>query len=455
MNTIDIHDIGHIYFSTGTDSAKYLNRPIDNFFSKNCFLGAFDFILKSFHSLLYYRKRFKPIPPKYNGVLVFGLTVNNRNSLLPIIECIGKEQVCAIIKPKDFPMWRVYLYAYPHLFSLLKQYKIERCDNKKAIRFFFSKFWRIYGCQRMAIKMLDYYKPKVVVLANDHTEMNRCLMNESNAKGVNTLYVQHASITEKFPPLHFSYSMLDGYDSFLKYKEIGDLRSVVYLSGGVRFDAIQRNKNSRRLVGVAMNTIDDEAIVKETCLIIKSILKEGENVILRPHPMMDQQYWNSWCNENHIEFSSSREENSFIYLSRLKLLVSNQSSIHLDAAMCHTPAVVYNLSNSSVFDHYGYKEKGLVPEVESIEELKEFLNDIEDYEYNEKIVKYFNSSYKAPFEGKVAPLIANLIETILTDTLIDDFNKKNGFTVLERGENDIVYHVPAQVLDNSVETSIA
>lgn len=353
-------------------------------------------------------------------------------------------------------MWRVYLYAYPHLFSLLTLYRKEQGDYKKAIRFFFSKFWRIYGCERMAERMLNYYSPKIVVLANDHLEMNRALMRVANSRDIKTLYVQHASITEKFPPLHFSYSMLDGYDSYLKYKRIGCLKGNVYLTGGVRFDVISEINNSdNNLVGVAINKIDDSAIVKETCLRIKQILNKGENVILRPHPLMDQQYWKSWCADNNLEFSSSKEENSFHFLSRLKLLVSNQSSIHLDAAMCHTPSVIYNLSTSFISDHYGYKEKKMVPEIKNIEELKEFLNDIENYEYNEKIVKYFNSSYKAPFEGKVAPLIANLIEIILTDTPIDDFNKKNGFTVLERGENYIVYHVPTQVSDNSVETSIA
>lgn len=429
MKKTNIYDIGYIYFSTGIGFSKYMNRPIDNFFSKNCFLGCIDFVLKAIHSLFHSGFRFKKFPSAYNGVVAFGLSNNNRNTLMPIVRELGEEKVCSLFDSKDFPMWEVYFFAFPHLFSLIKEYHKAKAEDKQIIRYFFHKFWRMYGCRKVAERLIKHYHPKIILLANDHLEMNRTLMEVANEHDVKTLYVQHASVTDKFPPLHFSFSMLDGEDSFAKYKSAGDLKGEIYLCGGVRFDAIETSKNKEtKAMGVAINSVDSQELVKRDSLLLKDRFgSSGWKVVLRPHPAMNQDFWRNWCDSNGIGFSCSTEESSFDFLGRLSFLVSNQSSIHLDAAMCHVPSVIYNMSKSVVKDHYGYSEKGLVPEARSINELCDVIDRAAEYRYDTQIVRYFNSSYNTPFEGKVAVMIASLIRDVLKGNSLEQFNMENGF----------------------------
>ena len=438
---INIYEIGHIYFSTGIGFSKYMNRPIDNFFSGSCFGGVLDFILKSIHSLFFFGLKFKKPSANYSGIVTFGLTNTNRDTLKPITDKIGEEKVCSITERNDFPMWRVYMYAYPYIFKLIREYRKAKPDDKHIIRFFFAKFWRMYGCKRMAEKMIQKYHPQLIILANDHLEMNRTLMEVANEQGVKTMYVQHASITDKFPPLHFTYSMLDGADSYLKYKGVGDMSGNIYLSGGVRFDAVCKHITRKNtMFGVAINKIDDEEIIKDICLkLYDRYAFKGVQIVLRPHPRMDQELWKVWCNKNSIQFSCSSEQSSFEFLSNLSFLISNQSSIHLDAAMNHVPSVIFNMSTSKVLDHYGYKAKALVPSATTIKELFEIIDDIDNYKYVTSAVRYFNSSFNAPFEGRVASMIADLINTIVEDKDIDYFNNNNNFSLLESNHNYRVF----------------
>lgn len=441
---INIYKVGHIYFSTGIGFSKYMNRPIDNFFSGSCFGGILDFILKSIHSVFFYSLRFKKVPDDYNSILTFGLSNNNRNTLKPITDVIGEKKVCSITNRRDFPMWRVYLYSYPYLFTLLKEFRNASPDNKKIIRFFFGKFWRMYGCKRMADIMIGKYKPKVLILANDHLEMNRLLMEVANDKGVKTMYVQHASVTDKFPPLQFTYSMLDGEDSFLKYKGVGGMRGNIYLSGGVRFDKVKRHDiHEINAIGLAINKQDSEKIVKEACIKLREKYSvKGIKIILRPHPAMDQELWENWCKINGIYFSCSARQSSFDFLDTLSFLISNQSSIHLDAAMNHIPSVILNMSDHEVSDHYGYKTRGLVPFVKNLEELFTIIDNVDDYKYDTGVVRFFNSSYNAPFEGKVALMIASLIDSIVEGKDINLFNKSCHFSLMESNKDYHVYNIP-------------
>lgn len=443
MRKTNIYEIGYIYFSTGIGFSKYMNRPIDNFFSKNCFLGGVDFVLKAFHSLFHSGLQFKKVPSTYNEVVAFGLSNNNKKTLMPIVRELGAEKVCALWDSKDFPMWRVYFYAFPHLFSLIKEYHRAKVEDKQIIRYFFHKFWRMYGCRKVAEQFVKNYHPKVVLLANDHLEMNRTLMEVANEHGVKTLYVQHASVTDKFPPLHFSYSMLDGEDSFEKYESTGDLKGEIYLSGGVRFDVIETTKNKKtKAIGVAINSVDSQELVTRDCLLLKEhFTPSGWKVVLRPHPAMNQDYWRNWCVGNGIGFSCSTEESSFDFLGKLSFLISNQSSIHLDAAMCHVPSIIYNMSESEVKDHYGYSEKGLVPEARNINELCDVIDRAAEYQYDTQIVRYFNSSYNTPFEGKVAVMIASLIREVLKGNSLEQFNKENGFKLRDGNDSFHVFSV--------------
>ena len=57
-------------------------------------------------------------------------------------------------------------------------------------------------------------------MSNDHSPANRALLLVAKSKGIKTVYMQHASVSNLFPVLDFDYSFLDGVNAYNIYKEI-------------------------------------------------------------------------------------------------------------------------------------------------------------------------------------------------------------------------------------------
>lgn len=416
MAKIDIFNLGYLYFSVGYDFERSRSKPYDRLFSG--YIGGFFYFLFRFgYSIIRQGRKFKPLTHEQSQCLFIGMSNNNRRSLQPIIDAIGEDKVGALTSDKIVPMWRMYWHALPHLGDLIHDIKRATPEQRAIMKLRFMNFWRGYGCPGFANDLLDYYNPKVIIVANDHLFYYRALIQEANTRGVKTIYVQHAAVTNKFPPLDFSYAFLDGKDSFDKYLSAGECKGEVYLIGGVRFDAI-KGKETRPSdiyrIGVAINLLDDSEKVRSICKELLSLkTTKPVEVVLRPHPAVLYRPWIDWCTENGITISLPSEQSSFDYLESLSLLVSNQSSIHLDAAMCHTPSIIYNFAKTIPEDGYGFIRNGLVKEYFSIEDIERVLETLDAFEYDINTVRLYNGSYGATYEGHVGDTIANCIKSIL------------------------------------------
>lgn len=412
----DIFDLGYIYFSVGLDFEKKRSKSYDKYF-KGYLGGIIYFLFRFVYSLCYQGWRFPKLSKKQSQCLFVGFSNNNRRSLEPIINSLAPNSVGVLTDNRKIPMWRMYLHAFPYLFDFFRDIRKATPEQKEIMKLRFIFFWRGYGCPGFAQDLLDFYNPKVLVVANDHLFYYRALIKEANKRGVKTIYVQHAAVTNKFPPLEFSYSFLDGKDSVEKYKTAGNNSGNIFLLGGVRFDAISHTAfHSIDLyrVGVAINLLDDDELVKEICKKLKNLTtKKPIEVVLRPHPAVLYKPWVEWCQINGVSISLPSEQSSFDYLESLNLLISNQSSIHLDAAMCHTPSLIYNLATTIPDDGYGFLRNGLVKEYHSIDDIKSVIESLDNFVYDVDIVRLYNGSYGSPYEGHVASTIANVIMHIL------------------------------------------
>lgn len=436
--SVNIYELGHIYFAKGMIKAKHANRKIDNYFAGSYFLGTVNFLLKFVYSLLFCNWWYPRQGEGYQGIVVYGPTRNNRLSLDPILEKVGEERMVLMMNARSFPSWHLYWYAFPHIFDLIKEIKSASEENKKIIKFFFPKFWRLYGCPKVVNQIIDKYNPKIIILANDHLPFNHCLRLIANERGIKTVYIQHAAVGLTFPPLQFSYALLDGMDAFDKYKTIGNIKGNIYLCGGVRFDKINHaltREDERLRVGVAINVVDDIEEVKSLCVFLKRCKKNGVPAIvtLRPHPIMSEKDLKDWCRINDLEFSSSWAESSFDFINNQSCLVANQSSIHLDAAMCRVPSIVYDLSKNCPKDLYGFVRNGLVKEVRTHDDVRKFIENLDTFSVDSSIVKYYDASFDTQYEGHVSSIIASLIESIINEN--GSFNLEYGFNIVEDNNN--------------------
>ena len=245
------------------------------------------FIGQLFYYTFIVRFKYKSLPVNYKGLVFFGVSLNNRRSLEPIINKVEKDTYLYLNNHvTDVHKRRAWWHSIPYIFSLIKLYKKSNREDKALIIKYFTRLWTTYGLYKVAGEMLDKYNVKVLVLANDHNDINRCLIFNALEKGIKTVYVQHASVKKGFPRLDFTYSFLDGQESLDKYLYAGKPKGEVYLSGGVRFDSlydkiVKRNYETKR-IGIAINMLDDFEKIKSLCVLLKN---EGYNdLILRPHP---------------------------------------------------------------------------------------------------------------------------------------------------------------------------
>ena len=372
--------------------------------------------------------KYKSLPANYKGLVFFGVSLNNRRSLEPIINKVEKDTYLYLNNHvTDVHKRRAWWHSIPYIFSLIKLYRKSNKGDKALIIKYFTRLWTTYGLYKVAGEMLDKYNVKVLVLANDHNDINRCLIFNALEKGIKTVYVQHASVKKGFPRLDFTYSFLDGQESLDKYLYAGKPNGEVYLSGGVRFDflygkIVKRNEEVKK-IGVAINMLDDFEKVKSLCLFLK---KEGYNdLILRPHPRY-QHLDSEWLTKNDIAISNPKEESSFDFIANIDFMISNESAIHLDASIMYCPTVLYNISNNQILDDYNFVKNNLVKLAENGNVLLNYIKNKNEIFPNKEVLQYYNASSYSHLEGNLGETIAMFLN-MLCQNNENQFDTKYGF----------------------------
>lgn len=386
------------------------------------------FIGQLFYYTFIVHFKYKSLPVNYKGLVFFGVSLNNRRSLEPIINKVEKDSYLYLNNHvTDVHKRRAWWHSIPYIFSLIKLYKKSDKEGKALIIKYFTRLWTTYGLYKVAGEMLDKYNVKVLVLANDHNDINRCLIFNALEKSIKTVYVQHASVKKGFPRLDFTYSFLDGQESLDKYLYAGKPNGEVYLSGGVRFDflygkIVKRNEEVKK-IGVAINMLDDFEKVKSLCLFLK---KEGYNdLILRPHPRY-QHLDSEWLAKNDIAISNPKEESSFDFIAGIDFMISNESAIHLDASIMYCPTVLYNMSNNNILDDYNFVKNNLVKLAENGNVLLNYIKNKNEIFPNKEVLQYYNASSYSHLEGNLGETIAMFLN-MLCQNNENQFDTKYGF----------------------------
>lgn len=392
------------------------------------------FFAQLFYYTIIHRFKYRTPSKDYKGIVFFGVSLNNQRSLDPIVEHFEEGEYLYLKNHKnDIHKRRAHWLSLPYLPCLIRTYRQADSTTKDVIKRYFTRLWSTYGYYQLAKEYVEQYKIKTLIVSSDQGEFHRCLLMNAKEMGVKTIYVQHASVAEGFPKLIASYSFLDGQESFDKYLTAGQPEGEVYLSGGVRFDPIFQHyklKNTQNVntIGIAINMLDDFGEVRRLC---QFLLSHSYKLVLRPHPRygeIDQ----IWLEKNAIDYSDPKAESSFDFISHIDLMVSNESSIHLDAALMRCPSVVYNFSNHPVLDHYSYIKNGLVKAADNEEQLLEAIMTPLDLLPSTETLQFYNASCGTSNEGSLGEVISAFIRGLSKDNLscFDNsfgFQKVNGY----------------------------
>lgn len=367
-----------------------------------------------------YKREFEPYFTNENvgkKIWLFVGSQNNRSSLKFLLEELDNT----ILVGYGVPIHESDKFQIPFHQSVLSAWKFP-----KIWRFFKNKYgnratkygdflFKSIGLYEVAYQTLEKYRPKCLVLANDHSEKQRALLNAAKRLNIPTIYIQHASISDFMPPLDFDLSLLEGQDAWDKYQGKGEIKGKVQLIGMPKFDNyIQFRKETKGVqnIGICTNLLDNQ---DDITIALKTIAGKFPKcqVSFRPHP----------GDKRTFEIPdtigiSTKAESIFDFLKRQDVLISGSSSVHLEAILLNVTSIYFEVSTmqANMQDAYGYVKNGLIEQANDVEDLVEQIETMMRFRqpvYQK--AQYYNAVVGTKNEGKSGQLAAKYIQAFLDE----------------------------------------
>lgn len=308
-------------------------------------------------------------------------------------------------KAKKYPFWIAYLLgliSYPFSKNLRKLFEIRlsALNSNISCNYEISLLLGFYYANYL-ILMLN--KPKYIWLSNDHVHNNVSFIYAAKKLKIKTLYIQHASVSNLFPPLNFDYAFLDGEIAYKIYQDIGIAGTKVFLTGNPKLDGYINKfpdiiKVSKILICV--NGVDNMPYFEN---LIDKILEVGIEIKLRKHPYLNYTF------NNEAKTQLSREISFLDALEDISLVIAGDSNVHLEATICNIPCMY--LATSTIFDYYGFVKNGLVIWAgHSVSECIEKISKLKPIPNIYRQAKPYFYSIDTEFENKSASKILTIIK---------------------------------------------
>lgn len=196
---------------------------------------------------------------------------------------------------------------------------------------------------------------------NDHNMPCRALVQAAKELRIPTIYIQHASVTLKFPPLRFDYALLDGLDALEKYDQIGTSSTKVFLVGVPKLDSALAFANHHakvQRIGICTNKLDPLQRVDDLCQHIRHTFPDIP-LVLRPHPGDNRwPLWQDLAQRHQIDFSDARVQLSTDFLRTVDAVIVSSSNILLEATLLNVFPLYYDFTQQAR-DGYGFLRNGL------------------------------------------------------------------------------------------------
>lgn len=282
---------------------------------------------------------------------------------------------------------------------------------------FFDILYDAVGFYEVYTRKLRKYRPQCIVFANDHTPDARAMLLAAKAVGIKTIYIQHASVSNIFPPLQFDLNLLEGQDSLEKYRSCGPITGKIKLIGMPKADEFTRFRNTQKeikVIGIGANLMDLTEEIQSLIVSISHHFPEI-SILLRPHPRDKRDFSLILNVSNNVSLSNGSEVPTFEYLQQIDVLISGNSGIHLEAVLLNVWSIYFNFNHKeNLHDYYGYVAKGLSDEAASVDELISMLQN----QLNSKPDVYqraacFNATVGTDWDGKSSELAINELKSFI------------------------------------------
>lgn len=296
---------------------------------------------------------------------------------------------------------------------------------RKSYKYAFDQYWLSFGIFLVWHLGLQNVRPRVLVVASDHDIHGGTLIEVARDLGIKLVYVQHASVTDNFPPLEMDYAFLEGEDALSKYHAAGKGRAQIYLTGMPKADGfrpVATEPDEPLSIGICFNMLDREVDLEQLLNAI-SALGHQHRMIVRPHPRMTTQQKERLrilASARAAAFSDPAEEPVGSFLGRLQIMIAGESSVHLEAALSGVEPVYYAPAFAGR-DTYGYLRNGLIRYV--VHDLGDIRDIVEGArpEFADLVrrSKPYVATVGTPYFRRSAALVAELIGELSRNACID------------------------------------
>jgi hypothetical protein len=416
--SLDIWDLNYTYSTPKTlERYKAIGAAWPAKVSVVARIGSFFFhMLEAFVRLL----RTKFFYPPANAVLLFAITQNQTAALKPLLD---KLTSCYLVKDRhkvdegiQFPVFWAYFLSLFFLPLLAYQFwsKRQKVNIYDICRYRLDGYWLAYGYYIVARLWLHHVKPAAIVFSNDHSMECRAWNLAAREEGITTFYLQHAAVSDEFPPLSFDYALLDGIDSLDIYERIGPSETEVYLVGNLKHDHAYHLINTHTTatsIGLCTNILDPLDSVTEVCLALRSRFPDHE-LYLRPHPAdkrLDE--WQKLAETTRMQLSHSRSQDAYEFLQCIDVMIAGNTSMHVEAALLNVYPIFYDFSQNPMFRVYSFLSRNLCEQAETVDELLAYCAALAESKPNIRgRAKPYCATINTAFDGQVTQLVKELIE---------------------------------------------
>ena len=196
--------------------------------------------------------------------------------------------------------------------------------------------------------------PLALVQANDHSPVRVALSMVMKGLRVPRIYLQHAEVTQNFPPLDFEYSVLRNARSRETYENIGPVDGDVFVIAREEQEFAQERLFKPRDTGVTVAIYPTARVRIDQILRIIEILRQNldvRKIIVKQHPAASKQF------DDRIEGSGAVIANGIPEEDHIAIV--GNSSITIELLHRGIP-VFQNFDFDPVAtDYYGFVAKGL------------------------------------------------------------------------------------------------
>jgi hypothetical protein len=340
-------------------------------------------------------------PSEGNRVFEYGLSRNNEASFERLNRCLAEHGVHDVsINEKRLALWI-------RLKVVLGFSSIWRAAGVLSENLHTRPLVHMQAIIGFASLLLYYRYPlpesvKVVCVASDHSPVSQALLFIARLEGRRTCYIQHAPITDYFPPLTHDLAILYDQASAEAYERAATRHGILGCSTVVLFspfrDEFRRPwlDSERHVVGMCLSFLPNLTVIKE---ILRELSRSFyvSSILIRPHPR---------CQLDLSDILSidrvgcqANGQSAFEFFDDVDIVLVPNSGVTIEALHSGRPTFFIPDADQLPNDYYGFVFGGIVPifridALASPDRLMSFFDDswIKRFSYYDETV---NSSQAA------------------------------------------------------------